>query len=449
MAKRRKWKSKDDERRRVRRAAEDAASVEDEAVRIVDETDGGEDGREITLRDVSARRARRAKRKDTPQTVRILYRVTFVLVAAALVLIVFENRDHLTPQNIANWIRTRVVGFGYGEGYPADITGNGADPGNFGADDGNLYVVSDTALTVLNSTAKELFTARHSYNAPAVAASNSRFLIYNMGGNGYRVETASGTLVSGVTETDITVGTICSTGKFALCVQPTDYASRLLVYKSDGTLQYQYDFADTHITAVALNSDGTRGAVAAVTSRSGELVTEITLLDFSSTSPLSVFETRGNLVFGLLWSRSGRVLAVGDAGVLVGDGNGFDAYDYGGGTVTAYCLTETRAIVSVSNYDYGGDCTLLIFRDSATPVTAQLPQRASWLSSAGGKVAALLPGEVVSVDLTTGNTEASCEAQNDTKAVAMADEGSVYLLGVRELRRENLSVKREVPDSAE
>ncbi len=451
MAGKRKWKTKEEERRRVRRAAREAESVEDPPLRLVEEDDAAAepDGEEASaeeggLRVVpSERQRRRARRKAVPRTARIIYRVTFVLLIAALALAVFENRDHLTPQNLANWVRTRVVGFGYGEGYPAGIPGSGAEPGNFGADDGNVYVVSDTALTVLNSTAKELFSARHSYNAPAVAAANGRFLLYNMGGSGYRVENASGTQVSGVAEADITVGTICASGKFALCIQPTDYASRLLVFKSDGTLQYRYDFADTHITAVALNGEGTKGAVAAVTSRSGELVTEITFLDFSSPEPISVLETRGNLIFGLLWARSGRLLAVGDAAVLVGNERGLDAYDYGGSTVTAYCLTENRAVVSVSNYAYGGDSTLLIFRDSAEPLAVPLEQRASWLSSAGGKVAALLPGEVISVDLTTGRAESSCAAQNDTKAIAMGDEGSVYLLGVRELRRENLSVIRQ------
>lgn len=101
-----------------------------------------------------------------------------------MLLIILENKDNLTPENIGNWIRTKAVGFGFGDGYPAELTGSTALVGNFGAADGNLYVVSDTALTVLNGSAKEMFSARHSYNDPAVSEASGRYLLYNAGGHG-------------------------------------------------------------------------------------------------------------------------------------------------------------------------------------------------------------------------------------------------------------------------
>ena len=55
-------------------------------------------------------------------------------------------------------------------------------------------------------------------------------------------------------------------------------------------------------------------------------------------------------------------------------------------------------------------------------------------------IAALLSSSVVSTDLTTGRQEAACNVPADTKSIAMADESTVYLLGVREIRKENLKV---------
>ena len=113
--------------------------------------------------------------------------------------------------------------------------------------------MSDTALTVLNGSAKEMFSARHSYNDPAVSEASGRYLLYNAGSTGYRVETSSGTEISGTSDSSITTGVICDSGKFALAVQPSDYASELRVYNKNGSLQYKYSFADSYITAVALN----------------------------------------------------------------------------------------------------------------------------------------------------------------------------------------------------
>lgn len=377
-----------------------------------------------------------------PRVSKAVYKIAAVLLAAIVVLLVIENWENLTPGNIGNWIRTKAVGLGFGDGYPAELVGSAADAGNFGVNGGNVYVVSDTALTVMNSSAKTLFTARHSYNNPAVSAASDRYLLYNMGGTGYQVETVSGTQVSGTSENgDITTGVIADSGKFALALQPADMASQLCVYNKDGSLQYQYNFADTYINAVALNSDGTRGAVASVTSRNGSLVTRITVLDFSETEPIAEYESENNLVLGLTWTADNRVLAVGDQAALVSDGSfAFESCSYDGRAVTSYCLTDSRAVVSVSNYAYGGDSTLLIFGSSAQPVEAALPGRAAWLSSAGSKVAALLADRVVSVDLTTGRVEAACEDVSDTKGIAMGDESTVYMLGVQEIRKENLKV---------
>lgn len=376
-----------------------------------------------------------------------VYKIIAVLLAAALLLVVLENREELTPGNITNWIRTKAVGFGFGDGYPTDLTGSTADPGNFGSIDGNAYVVSDTALTVMNGSAKELFSVRHSYNNPAVSVAGGRYLLYNAGGTGYRINTASGTEIETAAECDITAAAVSESGKFALALQPADYAAELCVYMKNGTLQYSYKFADTYISAIALNRDGTRGAVASVTSKSGELVSRITVLDFSEEEPLAVYECSGNLILGLMWSATNRVIAVGDMQTLVSNAQfEFDAYDYEGRSVTAFGMEGSRMAVSVSNYAFGGDSTLLVFENNAKPQEIDLPGRAEWISVLGSTAAVLLPESVVSVDLSLGKLEASCEITADTKCVAMADEGSVYLLGVREIRKENLKIIRNVEE---
>ena len=74
--------------------------------------------------------------------------------------------------------------------------------------------------------------------------------------------------------------------------------------------------------------------------------------------------------------------AIGDTETLVSDtGYNFTPYAYDGRTVTAYTLIPSGAVVSVSNYAYGGDSTLLIFRDSAGPWKATFrPRRVAFRS---------------------------------------------------------------------
>lgn len=80
-------------------------------------------------------------------------------------------------------------------------------------------------------------------------------------------------------------------------MQPSDYASELRVYNKNGSLQYKYSFADSYITAVALNTDGTRAAVASTITHAGTLISRITVLDMSETEPIAEYESDGNLIF--------------------------------------------------------------------------------------------------------------------------------------------------------
>ena len=52
-----------------------------------------------------------------------VYRVSLILLLAVLVLVWWFNRENLTVENISDWVQTRVVGMGIGDGYPVSIPG--------------------------------------------------------------------------------------------------------------------------------------------------------------------------------------------------------------------------------------------------------------------------------------------------------------------------------------
>lgn len=57
--------------------------------------------------------------------------------------------------------------------------------------------------------------------------------------------------------------------------QSSDYACRLTVYLPDGSVQYEYDFSQTYITAVSLNGSGTMGFAAGIQTQDGALVSQL------------------------------------------------------------------------------------------------------------------------------------------------------------------------------
>ena len=75
--------------------------------------------------------------KKKPRVSKLLYRIIAALLIAVVLLIILENKDNLTPENIGNWIRTKAVGFGFGDAHKrredaAREHGNGrAEGGHF------------------------------------------------------------------------------------------------------------------------------------------------------------------------------------------------------------------------------------------------------------------------------------------------------------------------------
>ena len=181
----------------------------------------------------STRRRRRKRRREEEKERKIpswVYRVAVVLIAAVAGLVLWVNRDNLTPENIVSWVQERVVGLGIGDGYPVPITGSQVMSRNFISENGEIAIVSDTHLTALNSTGKELCSRQHSFNFPVLRLAGGRALVYNLGGKGYQVEMRTRTILRGDAEGNILGGAIAPNGHYALLTESTNYLGCLTVY---------------------------------------------------------------------------------------------------------------------------------------------------------------------------------------------------------------------------
>lgn len=385
--------------------------------------------------------APKEKRNFRGLNTKVAVRIAIIVVLLVGVLVFWLNRDNFSPENISNWFQTQMMGTGVGDGYPVEITGSDVKAGNFAVSDGNCIVLSDTALTGLNSTGREMFSSRHSYASPGLSINNGRYLIYNRGGTNYSLVTAEKGTEKRKTEEKITAAAISNGGEYAILTQPADYASRLDVYSLNGDLKYYYQFAEGYTTALALNEDGTQGAVASVNSSSGELNTTISVFDFNSTEPVAEYVSQGNIITSLYW-QGNTIYGVGDMKTVVSSGGyEFAEYDYGGKQLTAVTCENDRVFVSISGYEHAGPSTLLIFHGSAEPGVIELEDRITDISSYGNAVSVLVRHRVYAYDLYSLQPRGECDAQYDTKAIAMTNENDLYVLGVREIGKVSLEKK--------
>ncbi|NBJ88740.1 DUF5711 family protein [Acutalibacter sp. 1XD8-36] len=390
--------------------------------------------------------AQRQKRRELRQLPKAVYIVSLVLLVAVVGLSLWINREHLTWDNIRESVKLQVKGEEIGDGFPVPITGANVYEGNFLSYDGGVVTLSNTALTAINSTGTEKFSVRHNLSAPVMRSAGNRYLLFNSGSKGYMALSGGRIAAEGAAETDILAGGICPGGRFALGLESSYGASKLEVYMADGSLQYEYPFSNDYITAIAMNYDGTYGAVCTVRSEKGEMVSKLSIFDFNQEEPVAEYETRENFLFGAYWAENGSIYGVGDAALVCGLSGSYEFSEYGyqGRQLTAFSLSSGRAFLSVSAYEHGGTSTLLVFNGGEkigekNPVRVEMEARVEAISTSGGTVGVLMGGEAVFLDYITGMELGRTEAGEDANGIALGSERRAYILGVSEIRTAEIS----------
>lgn len=399
------------------------------------------DTAEIDIAKHHTAESRRRKRREKKQAGRVpgwIYRIIVILILCVVSMLLWFNRSNLTPSNMLEWVQTQVVGMGAGDGYPYSIAGSVVAQSNFKSVNKELFLLRDTELTVLNSTAKEVLSRPHSFSSPVMKLNGPRALIYNLGGKGYQVESQSKNLAKANTQQNILAGALAPNGRYALITQADGYCGCLTAYSEDNKVMFQYWFSDYYPTAVALNADGTGAAVTGVSAKDGGLTSALYLLNFNNNKVVEPFAVYSeNMMLDVGYFADGTVIAVGDKLTSVINTNSRSKvnYDYQGLQLAAYDMDEGRAALSLSTYQDAADSKFVVLGKSGQPTAStSLKEKVNAVSLYGDTAAALGDGKVYFYTASTGSQLGTCNAGNDAKAIALCDESSVYILGVSEVR---------------
>ena len=374
---------------------------------------------------------------------RWVYRVIAILAVAALAVLGWYNRANLTPENVLQWVKTSVVGMGVGDGFPKTFSGSTVEPKNFLSEGKNIVFASDTALTVCNSTGKELLSSQHSYADPAVCASGMRVLLYNLGGQEASVETVGGGTVKLSVGQNVLGAALAPNGRSAVVSAADGYCGKMTAYDAAGKVLSYYWFSDYYPTAVALSPDGTKAAVTGVTAQDGVLASAVYVIPLGSGQPVQPAAVcTGNMLAGVFWDTGSTVIAVGNTGaVFLNTASGAKKeYSFGGMQVTAYSSDAGRLALGLMPYEGSRNQKFVVLNSSGSEIyTAVVPEEIRSVSLFGQTAAALADGKLYAASLSSPSSAAKeSSAGSDSCAVALKDESSAYILGISEVRLVNI-----------
>ena len=220
------------------------------------------------------------------------------------------------------------------------------------------------------------------------------------------------------------------------------YPSSLSVYLTDNTVQYKYDFSEYYVTDISLNSDGTRAAVSGITAKDGGIVSAVYIFDFSNPEPIAILTYNEVLMEKVEYMDNGTVAAIGDTTTSMINGTTGEKvdYNYQSRQMTDYAIDRNRVALALTPYDNQSASKLVILDSSASEKCVIESQDKIDAVSLYGDTAVILTGTTIKgYSASSGNSFSTAEAGSDARGIALADEATVYVLGVSQIRQARFS----------
>lgn len=376
--------------------------------------------------------------KVTKYAVKKILKVALVIFAVALVVFIFANRENLTYENISNWVQYELLGKNSGDGYPVSIVGTSVSEGNFIAKDSFLSYASDTSFVTLNSSGYEISSTQHSFSKPVVVNKNNKYLIYNLDGTGFMINSLEENLYTSDAPDKIFTADINANGYYAIVTQSSGYLSKLYVYNERNKQIYAYSFSEYYVTSVALDSSGSSAVVCGISAENGGVVSAVYYLDFKQEKPVFVKKFDNDALYSVKYLSTGTVCVIGGGSSYVINLANQDVLqsNYNEMLLTGYDVNQDTGcfVTSLSRSGDGRLCTINYYNSNGEKTgSIDTDLKISSISLYKDKIAALSQG-VIYVYNRDGTLLNTVNPGTDARCVKFFGDNNAYVLGIGEIR---------------
>ncbi len=230
---------------------------------------------------------------------------------------------------------------------------------------GGIAVLTDTSLTFYSKKGNMARSQAHYIAKPALAAESNYALVYDIGGDRWRFETASSTLSFGKAENTILSGNVSRSGYFSLVCSDSERHSSVYVYDRSGNKVFGWKSADYYITASALSSNGRNLVVCGLNAENGVLKSTAIVFDVFKSREISREFFSDTLLLDVKYLKSGKAVIIGENHIITvaKDGKSFEAETLGE-DVIAYDFDYRSGLVYCTTPVDGSSMTTLIALDT-------------------------------------------------------------------------------------
>lgn len=240
------------------------------------------------------------------------------IIVTAFVIILFVTTGKYFISNFIFQIKDSVKAFmsGTENGFPCEIEGGKVSSKNINTLNGNIVISSDKFFESFNLSGNKISCRPHNLSNPIMKSCGSRAILYDVGGNGYSIETCSENILKENSECKILCADISKNGIYGLITESPYYLSKMSVFNPDKTEKYKYNFADFYVCGFSVKTDGSGAAICGNTSVNGEINSFIYVFNFSKKDPVITYNIQNQMIISVNYISNKNLLAIGDKSII-------------------------------------------------------------------------------------------------------------------------------------
>lgn len=213
-----------------------------------------------------------------------------------------------------------------GENFPLNIFG-GIDyqVGNL---NGYLAILSDAYIYIYTEDGELYEERQHAYANAMLQTSGKKALIYESGGNKFRIDNKRKNLYTKKMEQNIIFARISENGNVAVITTSDTYICKLTVFDDSGEEIYSRNCVE-RVIDLTFNEDGTGCILATSDAADGEIISKIISVSFDSKKDKWTSDALNTMCLKTYYDRNG-ILVLGDTKCAYYSNNGelLTSYDY-------------------------------------------------------------------------------------------------------------------------
>lgn len=282
-----------------------------------------------------------------------------------------------------------------------------------------LGVLTPGSFTVLDGkTADEEYTFAHGYSNPVLASGGIYSLVYDQGGNNYRIDTVSQSVYEEVLDSTILCADVAKNGAAAIATASKEKLCDIKVFSLSLEKKLDISISDGYIIDIAVSDNGKQVAAVAARSADADLITTVMFFNTDGTQGASVELPSGSPADIRFDGKS--VWVVGDTYIgVIKNGKYSEVFEQGSVNVQCFNYSSSGDLVAAfSDYSNSVDCTVAYIKSGGKIKSQFRCESGIKAISATDTLASVLTADsIISYNLKNGEEKQRADVSDSVKTI--------------------------------